>query len=131
MGGVAADLAALVSQKLNVRTRSEKPGILCRAFSPCRSSVDAQEAYEISRFAAESAVAGKSDVMVAIRRCDTQKYRVSLELVPLTRVSERDRVLPRGYFPHQAGVSQEYRNYVGPLIGDDLRPPEHLGGLES
>jgi len=131
MGGVAAELAALVSKKLNVRTRSEKPGVLCRAFTPCRSSVDAQEAYEVGRFAAQSAVAGKSEVMVAIRRWDTRKYRVSLVLVPLARVSEGERVLPRRYFPRQAGVSEEYRNYVAPLIGDDLRPPEHLCGLGS
>ena len=131
MGGVAAELATLVSKKLKVRTRSEKPGILCRAFSPCRSSVDAREAYEIGRFAVESAVAGKSEVMVAMRRWDTRKYRVSLVLVPLARVSERERVLPRRYFPRQAGVSEEYRDYVAPLIGDDLRPPEHLCGLGS
>ena len=131
IGGVAADLASLVSKQLKIRARSEKPGILGRAFSPCRSSVDAQEAYEIGRFAVESAVAGKSEVMVAMRRRDTRKYRVSLELVPLAKVSERERVLPRRYSPHQAGVSEEYRDYVAPLIGDDLRPPEHLCGLGS
>lgn len=131
MGGVAAELATLVSERLNVRARSEKPGILGRAFSLCRSSVDAQEAYAIGRFAAQSAVAGRSDVMVAIRRRDTQKYRVSLELVPLTRLNERERGLPRRYAPRQAAVSQEFRNYVAPLIGDELRPPEHLWGLGS
>ena len=76
MGGVAAGLAKLVSKKLNVRTRSEKLGILCRAFSPCRSSVDARKAYEIGRFTVESAVAGKSEVMVAIRRWDTRVPRM-------------------------------------------------------
>lgn len=131
MGGVAANLATLVSEKLNVRARSEKPGVLGRAFSLCRSSVDAREAYEIGRFAVQSAVVGKSDVMVALRRQSTQKYRVSLELVPLTRVSERERVLPRRYFPRQAGVSLEFHNYVAPLIGKSLNPPEHLGGWES
>lgn len=131
MGGVATDLATLVSERLNVRARSEKPGILGRAFSLCRSSVDAQEAYDIGRFAAKAAVAGKSDVMVAMRRLDTRKYQVSLELVPLTKVSERERVLPRRYFPRQAGISPEYRNYVAPLIGDKIRPAEYLGALEN
>ncbi|MGO8790660.1 MAG: diphosphate--fructose-6-phosphate 1-phosphotransferase [Terriglobia bacterium] len=131
MGGVAANLATLISEKLNVRARSEKPGILGRACSHCRSSVDAREAYEIGRFAAKSAVAGKSGTMVAMRRLDTQKYRVSLELVPLTKVSERERVLPRRYFPKQTAVSQEYRKYVAPLIGDEIRPAEHLVELQQ
>ena len=130
-GGVAAELASLVSKQLKVRVRSEKPGALCRAFSPCRSSVDAQEAYEIGRFAVASAVAGKSDVMVAMRRWDTRKYRVSLVLVPLAKVSERERVLPRRYYRQQAGISEDYREYVAPLIGEELRPPEHLCGPGS
>jgi len=130
-GGVAAELANLVSKQLKVRVRSEKPGALCRAFGPCRSSVDAQEAYEIGRFAVASAVAGKSEVMVAMRRWETRRYRVSLVLVPLANVSERERFLPRRYFPRSAEVSEEYRDYVAPLIGDDLRPPEHLCGPGS
>jgi 6-phosphofructokinase 1 len=130
-GGVAAELASLVSTQLKVRVRSEKPGALCRAFSPCRSSVDAQEAYEIGRFAVASAVAGKSEVMVAMRRLPMRKYRVKLVLVPLAKVSERERVLPRRYYRQQAGISEDYRDYVAPLIGEELRPPEHLCGPGS
>jgi 6-phosphofructokinase len=131
VGGVAAELASLVSKQLKVRVRSEKPGVLGRAFTPCRSWVDAQEAYEIGRFSVKSALTGKSEVMVAMRRWDTRKYRVSLVLVPLAKVSERERFLPRRYVPRMAEVTEEYRDYVAPLIGDDLRPPEHLCGLGS
>lgn len=130
MGGVAADLATLISEKLNVRARSEKPGILGRALSLCRSSVDAQEATAIGRFAVKSAVAGKSDAMVAMRRLDPQKYKVRYELVPLLKVSEHERVLPRRFSPRQNAITQAYRNYVAPLIGDEIRPAEYLGALE-
>jgi 6-phosphofructokinase 1 len=93
--------------------------------------VDAREACEIGRFAVESAVAGKSEVMVAMRREDARKYRVRFVLVPLAKVSDRERFLPRRYIPRTADVAEEYRNYVAPLIGDELRPPEHLCGLGS
>jgi 6-phosphofructokinase 1 len=129
LGGVAAGLATLVSAKLNVRTRSEKPGVLCRAFSGCRSSVDAREAYEIGRYAVVSAMSGESQVMVGMRRVSTRNYQVSLILVPLTRVCERERVLPRRYIRPPADVQEEYRNYVAPLIGRELVPPEYLFGL--
>ncbi len=131
VGGVAAELANLVSAQLKVRVRSEKPGILCRAFGLCRSSVDAREAEEIGRFAVKSAVAGKSDAMVALRRKPTRRYGVELELVPLAKVSECERVMPRRFVPQQARISEEYWKYVSPLIGEPLRPPEHLWGPGS
>jgi len=84
MGGVAAELAALVSAKLRVRARSEKPGILGRSLRLCRSSVDAREAYETGRFAVQSAVSGASEQMVALKRRQGRKYHVGLELVPLS-----------------------------------------------
>ena len=126
MGGVAAELAALVSAKLRVRARSEKPGILGRALRLCRSSVDAQEAYETGRFAVQSAVSGASERMVALRRPQGTKYHVGFELVPLSKVSERERVLPARYCPRQSAITSEFRRYVAPLIGDALPSADYL-----
>jgi len=68
--------------------------------------------------------------MVAMRRLDPQKYKVRYELVPLLKVSEHERVLPRRFSPRQNAITQAYRNYVAPLIGDEIRPAEYLGALE-
>ena len=91
--------------------------------------MDAQEATAIGRFAVKSAVAGKSDAMVAMRRLDPQKYKVRYEFVRL-KVKEHERVLPRRFSPRQNAITQAYRNYVAPLIGDEIRPAEYLGALE-
>ncbi len=126
VGGVSADLAMLISTELKVRTRSEKPGILCRAFNPCRSPVDAREAFEIGRFAARSALAGKSQAMVAMKRQRSRKYRVRLHLVPLAKVCDHERTMPRRYIRPPAAIAEDYRKYVAPLVGDDLQLPAHL-----
>ncbi len=126
LGGVAADLGKRISTELKVRTRSEKPGILCRAFNPCRSAVDAQEAFEIGCFAARTALEGKSEVMVGVRREGTRKYRIRLALVPLAEVCDHERTMPRRYTRPPAAIAEDYRNYVAPLAGDDLQLPEHL-----
>ena len=126
MGGVAAELAALVSAKLRVRARSEKPGILGRALRLCRSLVDAQEAYQTGRFAVRSAVSGASERMVALKRRQGRKYHVGLELVPLSKVSERERVLPARYCPRQSAITSEFLSYVAPLIGEALPNAEYL-----
>jgi 6-phosphofructokinase len=125
-GNVAARLASLVSRELKVRARSEKPGLLCRAFSLCRSEVDAKEAYAIGCFALMSALEGKTDAMVAIRRLDSRRYRTSLELVPLSQVAEQERYLPRTFIAGSGGIREAYRHYAGPLIGKPLVPAVSL-----
>jgi 6-phosphofructokinase 1 len=127
-GNVSMRLADLVSRQLKVRARSEKPGLLCRAFSACISPVDAQEAYDIGRFAVRSAVAGKSDVMVALRRANSARYHYALALVPLSRVADRERALPAYYQAGTADIRTVYLDYVKPLIGPRLPSPVLIGG---
>jgi len=88
--------------------------------------VDAQEAYETGRFAVQSAVSGASERMVALRRPQGTKYHVGFELVPLSKVSERERVLPARYCPRQSAITSEFRRYVAPLIGDALPSADYL-----
>jgi len=125
-GNVAAHLARLVSKRLNVRARSEKPGLLCRAFSLCQSPVDAAEARAVGKFAVTAALQGHSGVMVAIRRSSSAAYAFDLTLVPLDQVRDRERRLPLKYLRGPAGVREAYRDYGAPLIGPALAPTVRL-----
>ncbi len=116
-GNVSVHLASLVSRRLKVRARSEKPGLLCRAFSPCGSSVDAREAYASGRFAVGAAAAGETGVMVSLRRADGPRYRCAWTLVALAKVADRERRLPRLFLPGTAKSEKRYRDYVAPLVG--------------
>ena len=125
-GNVSVYLASLASRELKVRARSEKPGLLCRAFSSCRSNVDAREAYATGRFAVRSAVAGEAGVMVTLRRIDSPRYRCTLGLVPLTKVADRERQLPPHFLGDTLESREKYRDYVAPLVGAELDPPATL-----
>ncbi|MGH9469814.1 MAG: diphosphate--fructose-6-phosphate 1-phosphotransferase [Terriglobia bacterium] len=119
-GDVAAHLARLVSRKLRVRARSEKPGLLCRAFAPCQSPVDAAEARGAGQFAVRSAMEGQPGAMVALCRARSGRYSCTFTLVPLSRVADRERLLPAKYIRGPGEIRDSYRAYVAPLIGPAL-----------
>ena len=116
-GDVAARLGLMISRKLKVRVRSEKPGLLFRAFASFRSEVDASEAFEAGRFAVSAAVRGESGVMVTLMRAPSRRYRCSYSIVPLERVAGRERRLPLRYLAGPAGIDEDYIRYVAPLTG--------------
>ncbi len=125
-GNVAAALARLVSRELKVRARSEKPGILCRAFSLSQSSVDAEEARAIGGFGLRAALQGETDAMVAIERLPSKRYRIRLRLVPLSEVASRERHLPNRFLSEPGQIQASYRSYATPLIGQPLPPALYL-----
>ncbi|MGH9402710.1 MAG: diphosphate--fructose-6-phosphate 1-phosphotransferase [Terriglobia bacterium] len=116
-GNCSVSLAALVTRRLKVRARSEKPGLLCRALVACRSEIDAAEALETGRAAARAALSGESSVMVALRRAGSGRYRCGYTLVPLSSVANRERKLEAGYLKRGL-VDQSYAHYVLPLVGE-------------
>lgn len=116
-GNCSVSLAALVTRRLKVRARSEKPGLLCRALTACRSEVDWLEAYEAGRAAVRAALAGKSEVMVALERSRTGPYRCTSKLVPLASVANRERKLD-ARFLKPGDIDPSYARYVSSLVGD-------------
>ena len=87
--GPAQYLAGLVSQRLRVRARHEKPGTIQRSMMSSISSVDAEEAELAGRSAAQLALAHHNDEMVAlVRDCD-EAYSIHMEGVPLSKIAGR------------------------------------------
>ncbi|MGH9453744.1 MAG: diphosphate--fructose-6-phosphate 1-phosphotransferase [Terriglobia bacterium] len=117
-GNTAQYLAQLASKSLKIRARSEKPGLLCRSFSPCTSAVDARESYQIGCFAVRSALDGHIGMMVKLKRSEGRHYRCLLDLVPLELVAEHERTLPLGYLGTHGTVRESFRDYIAPLAGE-------------
>src|ERR1039457_2381707 len=61
-------LARLLSAKLGIRARAEKPGLLGRCCGEFAVPLDRREAFACGRAAAVAAGEGHTDVMVALRR---------------------------------------------------------------
>ncbi|MDA2930100.1 diphosphate--fructose-6-phosphate 1-phosphotransferase, partial [Acidobacteria bacterium AH-259-O06] len=125
-GDVAATLARLVASELEIRARSEKPGLCGRASALLASTTDRTEALNVAHFAALKALEGETRFMAALHRDSDSPYRVHYETVPLTQVANLERLLPFEYLtPQRNDLVKEYRNYVQPLIGGSLLRHAH------
>jgi len=106
-------LARLLNEKLGIRARAEKPGLLGRCCGPFATARDRQEAFACGRAAVAAAGEGHTEVMVALRR-DSSTF-----LTPLKTVARVERLLPADWI-HTDGndVSPAFREYAAPLVGE-------------
>lgn len=120
-GDIGGHLADLVSDKLGLRARSEKPGLCGRVSVAHASDVDLHEAYELGQTAVQWAVQGERGSMTALQRTEGAEYNCTYERVALDSVLDEERSLA-SHFMNETGnmVTQDFRNYAAPLIGDSL-----------
>ena len=120
-GDVSAYLANLVIQKLGVKARGEKPGLLGRASISLQSQVDREEAELAGREACRAALQGESGKMVAFRRISEQPYQIETFLVDIDQVMMTEHVMPDEYINAEGnGVTQVFRDWCRPLLGGEL-----------
>jgi 6-phosphofructokinase 1 len=105
-------LARLLSEKLGIRARAEKPGLLGRCCGEFAVPLDRREAFACGRAAAVAAGAGHTDAMVALRR-DSRTF-----LTPLETVARLERLLPADWIhPDGNDAMPAFREYAGALVG--------------
>ena len=124
-GDTATHLAMLVIQKLGIKARSEKPGILGRASITLQSQVDRAEAIEAGKAAARAAIAGETGVMVGFKRISTTPYVCETILIPIDEVMMHERVMLESYINERGNdVTEEFIEWCKPLIGGEV--PEYI-----
>ena len=125
----AQHLAALVSKRLGVRTRYEKPGTIQRSMMACVSATDAREAEAVGRAAIRYAQAGMRDVMVTLEREAGEDYACATGAAPLADVGGKVKRMPSDFLdPANAFVTPAFLDYARPLLGDLL---PHYGRLTT
>lgn len=127
LGGLAARLADLLKQKLGVKVRGIELSLLQRCGAHLASASDLSEAFTVGKVAVESALAGETDKMVAIKRvCDNGAVSFLTELLPLSSVANYEKKVPMEWItPEHNFVTQEFIDYALPLIqGEPERPRE-------
>lgn len=127
LGGLAARLADLLKQKLGVKVRGIELSLLQRCGAHLASASDLSEAFTVGKVAVESALAGETDKMVAIKRvCDNGAVSFVTELLPLSSVANYEKKVPMEWItPEHNFVTQEFIDYALPLIqGEPERPRE-------
>ena len=122
-GGTAQYVTEQIMQKLGIKSRAEKPGLLGRASIPYVSPLDREEAYAVGRFALESALKGESGYMVAIAAERRPVYSSRLFLTPLADVANVEKKFPLEWIVDGNQIADDFFDYAAPLMGGDF--PEY------
>ena len=122
-GGTAQHITDQIIQKLGLKSRAEKPGLLGRASIPYQSATDREEAYAVGKFAVEAALKGESGYMVAINAEREPEYSANLSLVPLVKVANVEKKFPLEWIVDGNGIADPFFDYALPLMGDSF--PEY------
>ena len=122
-GGTAQHISDLIIQKLGIKSRAEKPGLMGRNDMSRISEIDREEAYAVGKFALESAVNGKSGYMVGIRGNRGETYSYELFLIPLCEVANVEKKFPLEWIVNGNAIADEFFDYAMPLMMD--KAPEY------
>lgn len=118
-GEVASYLATLVTEKLGIKARGEKPGIIGRCNSSCASEIDRKEAFLMGKTAAKAVLNGKNGFMAGIERISTEPYEIKPILIPIEDVMLVEAKLPNKYIAENGhDVTDEFVEWLRPLVGD-------------
>jgi ATP-dependent phosphofructokinase / diphosphate-dependent phosphofructokinase len=130
LSGAAQYLVSLVKGELGLRARFDKPGDLQRMSSAHVSATDRAEAELVGRAAVRAALEGATNTMVALVREPGPVYACSTDLADLERVANTLRPLPPEFIsPDGKGVTQAFRDYALPLVGEPLPRYSRLHGV--
>ena len=116
-GGTAQHISDQIIQKLGLKSRAEKPGLLGRTSIPYVSAPDREEAYAVGKYAMEAALRGESGSMVAIEAQRSPAYHSSLFLTPLSQVANVEKKFPLEWIVEGNQIADAFFDYAMPLMG--------------
>ena len=116
LGGASAKLAAIVEEKLGIKTRVVELSLTQRANPALMSRTDRDEAIEVGQLAIRAAIAGETGKMIVMKRVSNKPYIGRFELVPLSMVANAEQTVPQEYMVDKTRMSDSFREYLRPLI---------------
>ena len=115
----------LNEQGLRVRGQAtwQMPGVLQRSSGIYASTVDIEEAYDVARKAVQIGIEEGTGWMATILRRPGQDYCAYYHKVPLEKVANSGRQLPKSWLTEdELDVTDDFVRYARPLIGDNWPP---------
>jgi 6-phosphofructokinase 1 len=119
----------MIREELGYKYHWAVADYLQRAARHIASATDVEQAYALGAAAVDLALAGKSAVMPVIVRKRDKPYRWTISEVPLAKVANVEKSMPRNFITRDGfGITERARTYLQPLIeGEDY--PTYKGGL--
>ena len=131
--GTAAYLANFLGAEIGCKTRSIEFSTLQRSASHMASRVDVDEAFMVGGAAVKAADEGDTGKMVVIDRVSDDPYQSAAGIYDVHRIANHEKLVPRNWMNREGNyVTQEFINYIEPLIHGDYQPfmvnglPQHL-----
>ena len=129
LGGVAPVVAQMVRDNLGFKYHYAVADYLQRSARHIASAVDVEQAYAVGKAAVQFALQGKTAIMPVIKRVSDKPYRWRIEFAPLSRIANKEKMLPRRYITKDGfGITAAARRYLEPLIRGEDYPP-YINGL--
>jgi len=129
LGGVAPVVANIVRENLGYKYHYAVADYLQRSARHIASATDVRQAYAVGEAAVKFALQGKTAVMPVIKRISDSPYRWKIEHAPLSRIANKEKMLPRRYITADGfGITDACRRYLEPLIRGEDYPP-YFNGL--
>jgi len=129
LGGVAPVVANMVRDNLGYKYHYAVADYLQRSARHIASATDVKQAYAVGAAAVKMAVAGETAVMPVIKRISDSPYRWKIEKAPLSRIANKEKMLPRRYISADGfSITAAGRRYLQPLIRGEDYPP-YINGL--
>lgn len=126
LGGAAQVLSDQLKDEIGCKVRAVEFSLLQRCAAHLASKVDVTEAFTAGKKAVQAAVKGKTDKMVCFERTTDAKgrYKCKYKLVNLSKAANTEKTVPLEWFnENKTGLTQDYIDYVLPLIQGDMKAP--------
>ena len=118
-GDVSGELTRMVIEKLGIKARNEKGGILGRCCTTMASEVDVEEAIRLGALSARTVLSGKGGMMPGLKRISDEPYQCEEILIPVEQVMLHERLFPKEYIAENGiDVTDEFIRWAKPLVGE-------------
>ena len=131
--GTARYLAEKISKEVGCKTRAIEFNSLQRCASHIVGRVDITEAYQVGGAAVKAAFEGETGRMIILKRVSDDPYLCVTDIYDVHKIANVEKKVPREWINEDGSyVTQEFINYVRPLIQAELTPmmvdglPRHL-----
>ena len=128
LAGAGEALKSMVEAELGLKARCNTPGAAQRSAMHFASLTDANEAYMVGQAAVEYALAGKTGLMVTIKRVSDEPYHSVCGEIALEKAANIEKKLPSEWISDAGNfVKEEFIRYARPLIEGEVRIPMESG----
>ncbi len=128
LGGAAPVVANMIQDGLGYKYHWAVADYLQRAARHIASKSDVDQAYATGKAAVEFALKGHNSVMPAIIRTSNKPYRWKIEMAPLKKVANVEKMMPKNFISKDGfGITKKCREYLEPLMKGEDYPPYKNG----